>query len=111
MAQRQLPASNRRSRDGGVPHLAMDNRGHRRRRDGQRHHLAVLVARVHLGGGAVLLVALGLLPAADALAGAAEGTSVYLFLIGMMLLAEFKREQGLFARHGSRTAPPPACSR
>jgi arsenical pump membrane protein len=46
--------------------------------------------------GAVLLIALGLLPAADALAGLAKGTDVYLFLIGMMLLAELARQEGLF---------------
>ncbi len=46
--------------------------------------------------GAVLLVALGLLPASDAMAGVAKGTDVYLFLIGMMLLAELARLEGLF---------------
>jgi len=46
--------------------------------------------------GAALLVGLGLLPAADALAGVARGTDVYLFLIGMMLLAELARQEGLF---------------
>ena len=46
--------------------------------------------------GAVLLVVLGLLPGADAVAGAARGTDVYLFLIGMMLLAELARQHGLF---------------
>ncbi len=46
--------------------------------------------------GAALLVALGLLPAADALRGVARGTDVYLFLIGMMLLAELARQEGLF---------------
>jgi len=46
--------------------------------------------------GAALLVALGLLPARDALRGAARGTDVYLFLAGMMLLAELARQQGLF---------------
>ena len=46
--------------------------------------------------GAVLLVVLGLLPAADALSGVAKGTDVYLFLIGMMLLAELARQEGLF---------------
>ena len=38
--------------------------------------------------GALLLVAFGLLPWRDAVAGAAKGSDVYLFLIGMMLLAE-----------------------
>src|SRR5690348_6757196 len=46
--------------------------------------------------GAVLLVAFGLLPVNDALAGIAKGTDVYLFLIGMMLLAELARQEGLF---------------
>ncbi len=46
--------------------------------------------------GAVLLVLLGLLPVADALRGVAKGTDVYLFLIGMMLLAELARREGLF---------------
>ncbi|HLW90089.1 MAG TPA: arsenic transporter [Roseiarcus sp.] len=46
--------------------------------------------------GAILLVAFGLLPLDDALAGIAKGTDVYLFLIGMMLLAELARKEGLF---------------
>jgi arsenical pump membrane protein len=46
--------------------------------------------------GAVLLVALGLLPAGDALAGVAKGADVYLFLVGMMLLSEVARREGLF---------------
>jgi arsenical pump membrane protein len=46
--------------------------------------------------GAGLLVVLGLLPASDALAGVMKGTDVYLFLIGMMLLAELARQEGLF---------------
>ncbi len=46
--------------------------------------------------GAVLLIVLGLLPISDALAGVAKGTDVYLFLVGMMLLAELAREEGLF---------------
>jgi arsenical pump membrane protein len=46
--------------------------------------------------GAVLLVVLGLLPLADALRGVAKGTDVYLFLFGMMLLAELARKEGLF---------------
>jgi len=54
--------------------------------------------------GAVLLVALGLLPAADALAGIAKGTDVYLFLVGMMLLAELARQEGLFDWLAARAA-------
>ena len=46
--------------------------------------------------GAVLLVVLGLLPVADALAGVVKGTDVYLFLVGMMILAELARQEGLF---------------
>ncbi|WP_257165134.1 arsenic transporter [Bradyrhizobium sp. SRS-191] len=46
--------------------------------------------------GAVLLVALGLLPMTDALAGIRKGVDVYLFLIGMMLIAELARREGLF---------------
>ena len=46
--------------------------------------------------GALLLVAFGLLPWRDAVAGAAKGSDVYLFLIGMMLLAELARQEGLF---------------
>jgi arsenical pump membrane protein len=46
--------------------------------------------------GAVLLIALNLLPAAEALAAVAKGTDIYLFLIGMMLLAELARQEGLF---------------
>jgi len=46
--------------------------------------------------GAVALVALGLLPAAQAGSAILEGTDVYLFLIGMMLVAEVARQAGLF---------------
>jgi arsenical pump membrane protein len=46
--------------------------------------------------GAALLVLSGLLPAAEAWRGIAHGTDVYLFLIGMMLLAEVARQEGLF---------------
>ena len=54
--------------------------------------------------GALLLVAFGLLPWRDALAGAAKGTDVYLFLVGMMLLAELAREEGLFDWLAARAA-------
>ena len=47
--------------------------------------------------GAAVLVALGLISMPDALTGVAKGTDVYLFLFGMMLLAEIAREEGLFA--------------
>ncbi|HTV29515.1 MAG TPA: arsenic transporter, partial [Xanthobacteraceae bacterium] len=46
--------------------------------------------------GAVALVLLGLLPLADAWRGVVKGFDVYLFLIGMMLLAEMARIEGLF---------------
>ena len=46
--------------------------------------------------GAALLVLVGTLSVADALAGVARGTDVYLFLVGMMLLAELARQEGLF---------------
>lgn len=59
------------------------------------------------GAGAVLLVILGLLPFESALAGIAKGADVYLFLLGMMLLAEVARQEGLFdwlAAHAARSA-------
>ena len=46
--------------------------------------------------GAALLVLLQLLPWRDALTAAGKGVDVYLFLIGMMLLAEVARQEGLF---------------
>ncbi len=46
--------------------------------------------------GALALVFLGLLPAGEALEGIYKGLDVYLFLIGMMLLAEIARGTGLF---------------
>ncbi len=46
--------------------------------------------------GAVLLVALGLMPAAAAWRGIAKGADVYMFLTGMMLLSELARREGLF---------------
>ena len=46
--------------------------------------------------GAALLVGLRLMTPADALAGMLRGTDVYLFLTGMMLLAELARQVGLF---------------
>jgi arsenical pump membrane protein len=47
-------------------------------------------------GGAVLLVASGLLPWHQALLAIGKGTDVYLFLLGMMLLSEVARREGLF---------------
>jgi arsenical pump membrane protein len=46
--------------------------------------------------GAAALVAVGLLPWRAALAGVGKGLDVYLFLAGMMLLAELARQEGLF---------------
>ena len=41
-------------------------------------------------------VALALVPWRDALSAVGRGTDVYLFLAGMMLLAELARQQGVF---------------
>ncbi|HVG26079.1 MAG TPA: arsenic transporter [Acidobacteriaceae bacterium] len=49
-----------------------------------------------VGAGAVLLVALRLVPLRLAARAVAKGTDVYLFLIGMMLLSELARENGVF---------------
>jgi arsenical pump membrane protein len=46
--------------------------------------------------GATALVATGLLPWHAALQAVGKGTDVYLFLIGMMLLSEIARREGLF---------------
>jgi arsenical pump membrane protein len=54
--------------------------------------------------GALLLLVLGLLSPADALAGVAKGTDVYLFLTGMMLLAELARQERLFDWLAARAA-------
>lgn len=47
-------------------------------------------------GGALLLLLLGLIPAAAAWRGVLKGLDVYLFLAGMMLLSELGRREGLF---------------
>ncbi|HET7103663.1 MAG TPA: arsenic transporter [Terracidiphilus sp.] len=47
-------------------------------------------------GGALLLVIAGLLPVRQAIHAALEGWEVYLFLAGMMVLAEMAREEGVF---------------
>lgn len=49
-----------------------------------------------VGGGAVLIVLLRLMPLSVAGKAVAEGTDVYLFLIGMMLISELAREHGVF---------------
>jgi len=46
--------------------------------------------------GALLLVLLRVIPVHDALAAVRQGTDVYLFLTGMMLLAELARREGFF---------------
>ena len=46
--------------------------------------------------GAVMLVVFNLLPWQEAAAAVGRGTDVYLFLIGMMLLSEVARKEGLF---------------
>jgi arsenical pump membrane protein len=46
--------------------------------------------------GALLLLMLGLLSPVEVWSGVAKGTDVYLFLIGMMLLSELARQEGLF---------------
>jgi len=48
-------------------------------------------------GGAIALVLSGALAPRDALGALDRGTDVYLFLVGMMALAEFAREEGVFA--------------
>jgi arsenical pump membrane protein len=60
---------------------------------------------VWASSGAVLLLVLRLLTPAEGLAGVAKGIDVYLFLTGMMLLAETAREEKLFdwlAAHATR---------
>lgn len=47
-------------------------------------------------GAAALLTVTGQLPLNTAMAAVAEGGDVYLFLIGMMVLAELARQEGLF---------------
>jgi arsenical pump membrane protein len=53
--------------------------------------------------GALGLVVLSLLPWRDALRAVASGADVYLFLAGMMLLAELARQQGVFDWLATRT--------
>ena len=59
---------------------------------------------VWAAGGAILLVALGLLSPAQAWSGVSKGTDVYLFLTGMMLLSELARQEGLFDWLAARAA-------
>ncbi len=46
--------------------------------------------------GAALLIVLGLMPLKDAASAVGRGLDVYLFLIGMMLMSETARREGLF---------------
>jgi arsenical pump membrane protein len=57
--------------------------------------------------GALLLALFGLVPLPEVLAAVGKGTDVYLFLAGMMLLAELARREGVFdwvASHAVRAA-------
>ncbi len=55
------------------------------------------IAEVYwIGSGALLLILLRLVPLSLAGKAVAEGSDVYLFLIGMMLLSELAREHGVF---------------
>jgi arsenical pump membrane protein len=57
--------------------------------------------------GAAILVVFGLILPSDGLSGVLKGTDVYLFLTGMMLLAETAREEKLFdwlAAHATKLA-------
>ncbi len=56
------------------------------------------------GGAAILLVVLGLLTPGQAWKGVSDGTDVYLFLVGMMLLSELARQEGLFDWMAARAA-------
>jgi arsenical pump membrane protein len=49
-----------------------------------------------VGGGAILMIVLRLIPVKLAGKAAAKGSDVYLFLLGMMLLSELAREHGVF---------------
>jgi arsenical pump membrane protein len=49
-----------------------------------------------VAGGALLLIVLRLIPLEQAGKAAAKGSDVYFFLIGMMLVSELAREQGVF---------------
>jgi arsenical pump membrane protein len=65
--------------------------------------IVLMLARPHgipevwwISGGVLLLILLRLVPFKLAAHAVAKGTDVYLFLIGMMLLSELAREQGVF---------------
>jgi len=66
---------------------------------------------VWAAGGALVLLATGLLPWSQGLQAVAKGGDVYLFLTGMMLLSETARREGLFDRiaalavNGAKSSP------
>ena len=51
---------------------------------------------IWISAGAVLMIVLRLIPVHSALSAIGKGTDVYLFLAGMMLLAELARHEGVF---------------
>ena len=51
---------------------------------------------IWISAGAITLVATGLIPVHSALGAIGKGTDVYLFLTGMMLLAELACHEGVF---------------
>ncbi|MGI4801171.1 MAG: arsenic transporter [Janthinobacterium lividum] len=59
---------------------------------------------VWAGTAAILLVVLGLLSPEQAWKGVSDGTDVYMFLVGMMLLSELARQEGLFDWMAARAA-------
>jgi len=59
---------------------------------------------VWAGAAAILLVVLGLLSPEQAWKGISDGTDVYMFLVGMMLLSELARQEGLFDWMAARAA-------
>jgi arsenical pump membrane protein len=66
--------------------------------------VAILTRPFRLGeawwavGGALALIAFDFLPVREALAAMGRGADVYLFLLGMLVLAEILRTQGVFER-------------
>jgi arsenical pump membrane protein len=76
---------------------------YRRCRNTGRNRPAMELAGVRLAlAGATMLVLFRLLPWQVAFAAVGSGTDVYFFLVGMMLLSEAARKQGLFNWLGSR---------
>jgi arsenical pump membrane protein len=65
---------------------------------------------VWAGGGALALLASGLLPWRQGLQAVAKGADVYLFLTGMMLLSETARREGLFDRIAALAVNRAKCS-